>query len=75
MGIDALDQRMSKPLADRPVAPLGGLLLFDLIGAAVAFGQRYQSLSGIVAPVEDDVLTSLTQFAVDLIIDVKLPGA
>ena len=59
---------------DRPAAPFGRLLLLDLVGPAIALGQRDQPLGGVVAAVEDDILARLAKLGVDLVINVELAG-
>ena len=74
VGVDALDQSMREPLADRPAAPLGGLLLGHCVGTAKALGERDQVLGGIVVAIEDHRVASGAKLGLDLVVDVKLAG-
>ena len=74
MRVDALDQRVGQPLADRQRAPFGELLLLGFVGALEALGERDQPLGRVVAAVEDDVLARFAQLGVDRVVDVELAG-
>jgi len=74
MRVDALDQRVFKPLFDGPAAPLlSGLLIGDIL-ALEAFSKRNQAFRRVRIAVEDHVLAGLAQGRVDLVVDVQLPG-
>ena len=74
MRVDALDQRVGQPLADRQRAPFGELLFLGLVGAPEALGERDQPLGRVVAAVEDHVLARVAQLGIDRVIDVELAG-
>ena len=78
VGVDPFDQSVREPLLDRPAAPFSGLLLGNLVGAAIFLGQPDQYL-GRIAPgfgraIEDDVLDRFAEHRVDRVVDVQLPG-
>ena len=74
VGVDALDQRVGDPLPDRQRAPLEGSHLLLLAGAAVLLGDLEQSLGGVGAAVEHDVLDPLAQLGLDLVVHHQRAG-
>ena len=72
MRVDALDQRMFKPLVYRPAAPFCFGLFLRYISAAIFLGKRDEPLGSIGIAVEDDIFAGHAQFSVDVIIDIKL---
>ena len=70
--VDAFDERVGQPLADRQRAPLGELLLLGLVGPLVLLGQRDEPLGRILAAVENDVLAGLAKLGIDRVVNVEL---
>src|ERR1019366_457734 len=69
---DPVDERMLQPLCDRLLTP-GKILLWALHPRTlVTFGQREQSLGGVRALVEDDILARLAELRLDLGVDREL---
>ena len=70
---DPVHQRMFKPFFHRPFAPRQIPHPFLAKPATEPLGDFQHPLGRIVAPVEDDILATLPQIGVDLVINHELP--
>ena len=68
VGVDALDQGVRDPLADREAAPLGCHRVVGLLRAVEPFRDFQEPFGRVLATVQDDVLDPVPQLGVDRVV-------
>ena len=74
VGVDALDQGVRDPFADREAAPLGCLGVLGLLRLVEPFRDFQKPLGRILATVQDDVLDPVPQLGVDRVVGHQRAG-
>ena len=72
--VDALDEGVGDPLADRQAAPLLGRGVVGAAVGSVLLGDLDEPLGGVGAAVQHDVLDPLAQLGVDGVVRLERPG-
>ena len=74
VGVDALDEGVRNPLADRKRSPLGNLCVNGFFRAVEPFSDLQQPLGRVRAPIQDDVGDPVPQLRVDRVVGHQRAG-